>query len=222
MSGLLRSGVYFDADKGAGSGGGGQQPPANDPPKETPGQGGTDGNAPGGEGPKSGEDKVTLSAKELQDRIDNAVKDRLDRAKKKADADAAKAKTDAEAAQLEQNKEWEKLAGTQKARIAELEKQVADGATVAGERDRYKAALDGYVKTAKADLPKHILALLDKLDPVDQLAYIAENAAALKSAGTGQGADKKGPPASPKGSNGQQPTDEAARAAQARFTHNRF
>jgi hypothetical protein len=79
----------------------------------------------------------------------------------------------AEKAQAEQDRlkaagEHKTLYEQAQAKLAELEPTVA-------ERDRYKGVVESLAAQERKALPKHILALLDKLDPVDQLAWIAEN-----------------------------------------------
>lgn len=50
---------------------------------------------------------------------------------------------------------------------------------------RYKAALDKFLSAEKKDLPPLMLALLEKLGPLEQVEYLAENRAELVRAGLG-------------------------------------
>ena len=75
---------------------------------------------------------------------------------------------EAEAEGLKKSEEWQTLAKKLEARVGELE-------PTAEQVTRYKGAIEKYLAAEKKDLPKHILALLDKLDPVDQIEYLSAN-----------------------------------------------
>lgn len=158
-------GLRFEADKGKGGGA-----PAGD--GNEPGEGGE------GEDPPDAKDKKEKPVDEKkfsQAELDAIVQDRLAREKKKQDEAAEKARKEAEEAGLLKNQEFQKLAEERAKTIAELEpfKEQLNGANETIER--YKGALDKYLEAEKKDLPKHVLALLDKLDPVEQMEYIAAN-----------------------------------------------
>ena len=134
------------------------------------------GQAPTPPGQDSGEDKSkTFDAayvhslraeaaafrKELQ-----ALKDA--EAKRLADAKAN------EEAELAARQEWQQLAERQKGELTQAQAE----AKAKGEAlERYQATLGKLLEERRKAVPRHVLALLDKLDPVDQLAYIAENEA---------------------------------------------
>ena len=88
---------------------------------------------------------------------------------RKAKKEAELAAQAAEEARLAQEKEWQQLAEKRQARIQELEPLSEDV-------DRYKGAVTSLLEQRRAGLPDHIITLLDKLDPVEQLQWIAENA----------------------------------------------
>ncbi len=90
----------------------------------------------------------------------------------KAQADAKKAADAAEKARLTEAGEYKALAEQAQAKVAELEPHKARA-------DRYEASLTKLLAEERKGLPKHVLTLLDKLDPADQLDYIAENREAL-------------------------------------------
>lgn len=146
----------------------------------------------------------------------NAEAAEFRRAKKAAE----KAAKDAEANALEKNQEWEKLARQREARITELEAQI-EALTPRAEdfekrATRYAEALKAHLATVKAGLPAHIIKLLEKQDPVDQLHWLAENAEALKpAAGPAQPGQTAGVPATPKPADGKGLTDQQKREAQA-------
>jgi hypothetical protein len=161
-------GVFFEADKGKGGG-----KPAGD--GNEPGEGEQE-EAPDADDTK---EKPADQKKFSQADLDAIVQDRLAREKKKKDDATAKARKEAEEAALLKNQEFQKLAEERAKTIADLEplKEQLDGANETIER--YKGALDNYLEAEKKDLPKHVLALLEKLDPVEQMDYIAENRESL-------------------------------------------
>jgi hypothetical protein len=114
--------------------------------------------------------------------VDRIVEQRLSRAKTKAEADAAKVKADAEQRALTEQGEWKTLAEQRAARLAELEPLTKQVETAKEEADRYRKAIAKYADDAKKAVPEHVRALLDKLDPIDQLDWLATNAAALTQA----------------------------------------
>lgn len=131
----------------------------------------------------------------------------LNEAKKTAEATlkqlqdaAAKQTAEAEAAtkkQLEEQQQFQQLYQQETAKAAELGgKLEALGRQVTA----YETAVSGYLAKEKDGLPAHILSLLEKLPPLEQLDYIAANRAAL-------GQPAGAPPASPNGEGGSQKAD---------------
>lgn len=86
----------------------------------------------------------------------------------------AEAKTAEEKRLAEQN-EYATLAERFKAEAEELKPYQA-------EAERYAAALKSILETERKGLQKHILVLLDKMKPDEQLTYIAENKSVLSPA----------------------------------------
>lgn len=167
--------ITFDAEKGKGGG------PAGDPA----GDGQEGGNSQTGDPNAKGDDKnhggnPGGDAKFTQADIDRIVADRLARERKQQEAEAKKAAEAAEAKALAENQKWQELAQKHEGTIQTLEGQLADLETTKQTLDKYKGALEAHLKTQREGLPAHILALLDKLDVVDQLEYIAANAGELK------------------------------------------
>lgn len=91
--------------------------------------------------------------------------------------------------------ETAKLSETEKLtkRVAELEGQVKDGETVKERADRLAAALTTHLDQQRKDMPKHVLDLLDKLDVVDQLEWVAKHRDEVVGAG-----GRPGVPATPR------------------------
>lgn len=78
----------------------------------------------------------------------------------------------AEAERLKKGQEWEQLAEQRQQRIDELE-------PIKERAERYEAALKKRLATEREGLPKHIIALLDRLDPAEQLEWLADNHEAI-------------------------------------------
>jgi len=154
---ILRPRYTADSGGGSGSAGSGQQPPPNgdasgqQPPAGQPQNGGTQ------------QDRTFSQAD-----VDRIVAERLARAQQKAQADADKARQEAEQRALAEQGEYKTLAEQRAAKLAELEPK-------AGQVERYERALKAQVDHLRKDLPDHITALLDKMDPAEQLEYLAAN-----------------------------------------------
>lgn len=89
-----------------------------------------------------------------------------------AEAQRQKEAGEAEKARLAQQQEWEKLANQYKTEAEQLSPHKAAA-------EKYGAALSKLLESERKPLPKHILSLLDKMDPAEQLEWIAENKAAV-------------------------------------------
>ncbi len=149
--------------------------------------------------------------------VDRIVKDRLEREKSAREKATQKAKEDAEAEGLKKNQEWQTLAEKHEARTNELLAKLDELEPLGGQVERYKGALEKYLATEKKDLPKHVMVLLEKLDPIEQIEYLAANREELgKTTGTG------GVPASPDPKTRTLSEDEleAARRGQAQIYSN--
>lgn len=115
--------------------------------------------------PTAGDDKRFSQAD-----VDAIVKDRLDRQKRASEAAREKAEREAKEAALKEQGEFKTLA---EQRAAELEalKPKAEYA------EQLEAVVKKLLEEQRKDVPKHIIALLDKLSITDQLDYIASNRA---------------------------------------------
>jgi hypothetical protein len=84
---------------------------------------------------------------------------------------------------LTDNAQFEELSKQQAAQLAKLEADYADTQAkleaLTGDAGKYRTALDANVKARREGLPGHIIALLDNLDPVQQLDWLTKNAALL-------------------------------------------
>lgn len=159
---------------------------------------------------------ITFKSKEeLQSHVEAILKERLEREKRKQEAATVKAKEDAEADALVKNQEWQKLAEQREGKLGELEKRIAELEPYQEKTERYEKALKAHLETQRQGLAAHMLTLLDKLDPVEQLEYIAANREALNAPTQGQdGKRPAGTPATPApGGNNQLTPEEKKRKA---------
>lgn len=127
-----------------------------------------------------------------QEDVDRIVKERLEREKLARERATARAKEEAEAEALKKNQEWQALADVNAKKADELAARVAQLEPVGEQVERYRSALERSLAAEKKDLPKHVLVLLEKLDPVEQIDYLAANRDAL-----GRTTGAAGVPASP-------------------------
>jgi hypothetical protein len=81
--------------------------------------------------------------------------------------------------------------------ITDLKKQHREALKVEKDKaERYEAALNSMLEKEREGIPEHYIPLLDKMDPDEQLAYIAQNREAIAQAG-----DPQVPPSIGAGSN---------------------
>lgn len=143
-----------------------------------------------------------------QAELDNILRKRLDQEKQQREKAEAKAREEAEAKALLEQQKYQELAEARAKRIAELEATAAELEGAREQAERYKSALSAHLETQRKGLPGHITTLLDKLDPVEQLEWIAANQAAI---GPPNG-HKGGVPASPRADGGNLSFEEKVRA----------
>ena len=148
-------------------------PEGNDTPNTEPKQPPATGDAPG---QQSGA-PLTFTA-EQQAHIDKLLGERLQRARDKWEADnkaaSDKAAEEAEKQRLTEQQKYKELAEKADTRVKELEPLV-------DKVKRQDEALGKILEQQRKGLPEHIIALLDKVgDPLEQLAWLAENASKAK------------------------------------------
>ena len=119
------------------------------------------------------------SEAELQAEIDRRLKERLAREDKKREKATEEATRKAEEAALKDQQKFQELADKQAKRLAELEPLPDQVEAHKAEIERYRDAFKAQLDAQRKDLPKPIIALLDKLDPIEQLTWIAENREAI-------------------------------------------
>lgn len=169
----LRRGWYFEND-GSGSGGAKKK---EDDPKTDDSAGGDDAEKAGKKKKEVAEIAFTAEQQALVDqKIGEARTKEREKAKAELEAESAKAKKKAEEDALKDKQEWQTLAEKRQADLDELTKQKAELEPFKGQAEKYKKALDDILAAQKKDLPKHIVELLEPMDPVDAMAYITKHA----------------------------------------------
>jgi hypothetical protein len=157
---------YFDND--GGSGGGGK---TEDGTEEKSEKDNSDAGDDKDKGKAKKEDKLFTQAE-----LDAIIDDRLKRERKKSEDVAEKARKKAEDEALAKNQEWQKLAETREKEIADIAKEKSELEPFKEQAERYRAALNAQLAKVKERLPKYLLPLIEKMDPVEAMAYITEHA----------------------------------------------
>ena len=98
----------------------------------------------------------------------------------KSDKARKKAAEDAEQERLKAQGEYQKLAEQAQGRAQDLETKLAELEPLPEQLERYKGALEGYVKAAREGVPAHVIPLLERLDPIEQLEYLTAHAEELR------------------------------------------
>jgi hypothetical protein len=154
--------------------------------------GGT-GNAPGEEsgnaGQRQGEQEGTegryfASKKDYEAAIKARSDERLERARKKHERELEQAHTEAQSQKLAEEKKWEELAEHRATEIQQLKPK-------AEKADRLEAAFATHLEKAREGLSSAILDLLNNMDPLDQLNWIAAHGAEFVSTGEHTGQQQK-------------------------------
>lgn len=140
-----------------------------------PGVQATEGQAPNdgeGQGPEPEQPK-TFDAVYVSKLREEAAKFR--KRAEALEAEDAKRAAETKAAdelRLAEQQKWQELA---QKRQDDLTAVKTEADTLKAQSTRLAVALNGYLEKERAGVPEHIAALLDKLDVVDQLSYIASN-----------------------------------------------
>jgi hypothetical protein len=183
----FRRGLFFSADGGGNGGGSGGAPEPGTAPDVGAKSGSGTGNAPGtqpdkGTGQNNGMPPgaiVFASEAEYQKSLEEKLKERLDRERKKTEDATKKAADAATADAAKQNGEWQKLAEQREKELGESTKKLQELETVQEKATRYEGSLKKFLETQRAGLPEAITKLLDRLDVADQLEWLAANKDAL-------------------------------------------
>lgn len=151
--------------------------------------------------PEPTADKKVEFTPDQQKEVDRIIADRLKREKEKTERAEAKAKADAEEAALKDKQAFEELANKRQARITELEGSVGELESTRQKLGDYEKTFKDILKAEKDGLDASIVALLDKLDPLEQLKWLSENKGKTKPA------PKSPVPPTPTPSDGKQVAD---------------
>lgn len=162
-------GLYFDKDGGAG---GKPEDSAADKTDEKKSD-----ESKAGDDAKKG--KAEEDRKFSQAELDAIIDDRLKRERKKSEEAAEKARKKAEDEALTKNQEWQQLAEKRQKDLETLTQEKAGLEPFKEKAERYEKALMDQLTKVKEKLPKYLLPLIDKMDPVEAMAYIAEHAEEL-------------------------------------------
>lgn len=129
------------------------------------------------------ESQETFSREYVQELRQEAAKHRTELKKlQEAEEARAKAQKEADEKRLESQKEFETLANERK---AELEKANSEITTYKAELEAQTAVLSALYESRKALVPEMFQPLLDSMDLVKRLQWIAENESKLKPASNG-------------------------------------
>lgn len=124
--------------------------------------------------------------------VDRIVRERLERDRFLREREAGRARAESDAAQQKDWRELEEQAREAEQRNISLQARVGELEPLGKTAERYRQALEKVLLTEKKDLPVHLSVLLEKLDPVEQIEYLAGNRQEL-----GLSARADGVPASP-------------------------
>lgn len=102
-------------------------------------------------------------------------KEERKKAKAEAEAEIAKAKKEAEEKELADKQEFKTLAERRGTEIDTLKQEVARLTEANKQAETYKAALNAQLTEVKKTLPKFVLPLIEKMDPVEAMKYITDN-----------------------------------------------
>lgn len=131
---------------------------------------------------KAGDEKKGKAEEEKkfsQAELDAIIDDRLKRERKKSEDAAEKARKKAEEEALTKNQEWQQLAEKRQKDLETLTQEKIALEPFKEKSERYEKALQDQLARVKEKLPKYLLPLIEKMDPVEAMAYITEHAEEL-------------------------------------------
>lgn len=170
----------------------------------------------------STEDTTTAEAKNdgptfTQEDVDRIVSERLKREKAQAAEQAQKAAKAAQDKALEEQQEFKQLAESRAADLEQantkIETQQATIEATQTELEEYKSTVLSIIEEQRKSLPDGVATLLDKLTPLEQMAWLKDNSTQV---------NKSSVPSSPKPSFQKTDTTEQLAAEQRQFVRSRF
>lgn len=112
-----------------------------------------------------------------QDELDAILADRLQRQERKLRREIDKAQQEAADDKLKDEAQWQALADKRQSRISKLEGELEAATTQLEQLAAYEKTVKQYAAKLSDPLPDGVKALLAKLAPVDQLAWLTEHGA---------------------------------------------
>lgn len=153
-----------------------------------------------------------------QEDVDRIVSERLKREKAQAEEKAQKAAKAAADKALEEQQEFKQLAESRAADLeqanTQIETQQATIEATQTELDEYKNTVLSIIEEQRKSLPDGVSTLLDKLSPLEQMAWLNENSTQLT--------PKSSVPSSPKPSFQKSDVNEQLATEQRRFIRSKF
>jgi hypothetical protein len=151
-----------------------QNPPNQGGDGKPSGDQGGDGTGAGkpGAGGEPTQEKTFTQAE-----VNALIDDRLKRERDKNDRDAAEAKQKADATTLAEQKKYQELSETLQ---TQLDGKGRELTSTQEQLEAANKALQAHLEALRKDIPPHIITLLDRMTPAEQLTYIAANADELK------------------------------------------
>jgi intein/homing endonuclease len=140
------------------------------------------GEADQGKPPEAGQKGEKGEDRFSKAEVENIVQQRLAAEKEASRKREEKARKEAETEEAKKNGEYKKLAESQETELKAANTRLAELEPFEELAKRYEKSLNKHLEVIKKGLPEHILKLLARLKPDEQLDYIAENAEALKPA----------------------------------------
>lgn len=171
---------------------------------------------------ESTEDKTTEEPKNdgptfTQEDVDRIVSERLKREKAQAEEKAQKAAKQAADKALEEQQEFKQLAESRAADLeqanTQIETQQATIEATQTELEEYKNTVLSIIEEQRKSLPDGVAVLLDKLTPLEQMAWLKDNSTQV---------NKSSVPSSPKPSFQKSDVSEQLAAEQRQFVRSRF
>lgn len=129
--------------------------------------------------------------------IDRIVTERLSREEKKRAEVADKARREAEEKSLAENAKWQELAEKRAKDLEAASAAMKELESAKATSEAQAQALGRYLDAERKGLPDHIIGLLDKLPPLQQLEWLAENKEKLATPKPATEADKRSAAAEP-------------------------
>lgn len=176
---LFRPVIYWSPEDGKGGGAasaGADASSSSGAGAQSSGTGNDPGNQKGSNNGNPQAGAITFASEaDFQKALDEKLKDRLERERKKSEEAAKKAADDAKAEAAKKNGEWQVLAEQREKELGDLQAKLSEFEPTQQRLQRYSEALQKNLEAQRTGLPDPIIKLLDKLDIAEQLEWLAAN-----------------------------------------------